>query len=42
MCGGEDPTPAVKEVLLCGGRDRGIAKYECSFNTRSRGKITTP
>jgi hypothetical protein len=32
----------AKEVPLCGGRDRGIAKYEFSFNTRSHGKIISP
>jgi len=33
---------AAKEVLLCGGRDKGVIKYEFSFNTRSYGKITSP
>jgi hypothetical protein len=38
-CGRENPTLAIKEVLLCGGHDKEVAKYGCSFNTRSRGKI---
>ena len=28
MCGREDSMLAVKEVLLCCGRNRGVAKYE--------------
>jgi len=39
MCGREDPTLVAKEVPLCGGRDRGVAKYGFSFNTRSHEKI---
>lgn len=30
----------IKEVSLCGDRDRGVTKYGCSFNPRSHGKIT--
>ena len=41
-CGREDHMFAAKEVPLCGGRDRGVAKYRCSFNTKSHGKITSP
>jgi hypothetical protein len=41
MCAKEDHTLVAKEVLLCGGRDREITKYGCSFNTRSHGKITS-
>jgi hypothetical protein len=33
---------ATKEVPLYGGRDRGIMKYGCSFNTRSHRIITSP
>ena len=40
-CGGEDPTLAVKEVQLCGGRNREVTKYGFSFNTRSHGEITS-
>jgi len=32
----------MKEVLLYGYRDRGIAKYGCSLNTRSHREITSP
>jgi hypothetical protein len=42
MCGREDPTLAIKEVPLCGSRDRGFAKYVCSFNPRFHRKITSP
>jgi hypothetical protein len=42
MCGRKDPMLVVKEVLLYGGRDKRVAKYEFSFNTRSHGKITSP
>jgi len=41
-CGREDHMLIAKEVLLCGGRDREIAKYRFSFNTRSHEKITSP
>ena len=40
--GREDPMLATKEVPLYGGRDRGIMKYGCSFNTRSHRIITSP
>jgi hypothetical protein len=40
-CGKEYPMLVVKEVLLCGGCDRGVTKYGFSFNTRSHGKITS-
>jgi hypothetical protein len=40
--GKEDPTLAAKEILLYGGRDRGVTKYGFSFNTRSHGEITSP
>jgi hypothetical protein len=33
---------AAKEVLLCGGHDRGVVKYGFSFNKRSYRKITSP
>jgi hypothetical protein len=32
----------AKEVLLCGGRDKGVVKYRYSFNSRSHGKIISP
>jgi len=41
-CHRKDPTLVVKEVTLCGGHDGGVIKYECSFNTRSHRKITSP
>ena len=40
-CGREDPILPVKEVSLCGVRDRGVVKYGFSFNTRSYEKITS-
>jgi hypothetical protein len=30
-----------KKVSLCGGHNKEIIKYGCSFNTRSHGKITS-
>jgi len=41
MCGGEDPILAAKKIPLCGGRNKGVTKYECSFNPRFHGKITS-
>jgi hypothetical protein len=41
-CGKEYPTLTVKEVPLCGGHNREIIKYGCSFNTRSHRKIASP
>ena len=37
----EDPIFVVKEVTFYGGHDRIIAKYECFFNMKSHGKITS-
>jgi len=37
----EDHILAAKKVLLYGGRDKGVAKYRCSFNTMSHEKITS-
>jgi len=40
-CSREDHILAAKKVLLYGGRDKGVAKYRCSFNTMSHEKITS-
>lgn len=40
-CGREDHMLVEKKVILFGGRDRGVIKYESSFNTRSRENITS-
>jgi hypothetical protein len=40
-CGREDHILAAKFFSLYGGRDKGVAKYRCSFNTMSHEKITS-
>jgi len=44
VCGRKDPTIVTEEIPLCGGRDRGFAKYRffLTIQDRSHGKTTNP
>jgi predicted RNA methylase len=41
-CGRKDFMLTVKEVPLCGGRDKGVIEYGFSYNSRTHGKTTSP
>ena len=42
MCGRKDPTIVTEEIPLCGGRDRGFAKYRFFLTIQDlMGKLQT-